>query len=298
MKLKQRAVWLFLLSAFCFPLCLRADITAIVYPGHVFTDGEDITVESLNLLGRPTIYVFGTLGGTNVSLGAGTVTGTALSDTVVDDLTTVFNGSTPRAIAVKYDNTTLGVVSSHLAVKSGGISHLQMALQAISSDRLVTNLLVDVAQTAPGTNDLLLFGDLSDHTNNKACTFDQLAQCVATNPAIVTAIATTTNAFVSSLVSLSAASLLNVAHGWTNTPLFVRAVLVCQTPNQGYVQGDEVDVQACHGGGDSQSFTYGANSTNVFLNLADTSISMGNKTSGARVTITAGDWEARVYARP
>lgn len=86
-------------------------LTTTVQPGYSFAPGERVTAEKLNKLGQPTVGVAGTVSGT-VGLAADSVTGTHLSSTVVDGITTEFNGSSPRAIKVK----TSGIKGDGLVV--------------------------------------------------------------------------------------------------------------------------------------------------------------------------------------
>ena len=90
----------------------------------------------------------------------------------------------------------------------------------------------------------------------------------------------------------------NVAHGFSNTPTFVRWVLVCKTNNFGYTVGDEVDVNSVING-QPWVFSNGASSTNVFLIMNGTGIpAFINKTNFNSVQFTLADWKAKCYARP
>lgn len=72
-------------------------LTVTVAPGYVFGPAEVPTINTLNLLGQPTIGISGTLDGTT-SLAAGTVTGILLADSVPDGITIGFNGAVPRQL--------------------------------------------------------------------------------------------------------------------------------------------------------------------------------------------------------
>jgi len=80
---------------------VKADLTAIVTPGYQFPlDGSVAPSYSLlNLLGSPTIAIYGTVGGSN-TLAAGSVTGVQLNSSVADAVTIGFNGNNPPGLQV------------------------------------------------------------------------------------------------------------------------------------------------------------------------------------------------------
>ncbi len=280
----------------------RGEITARVYPGYVFSDGEEITVDKMNQAATPTVEVTGTLGGTNVALGANTVTGTMLSDTVVDDITTEFNGSSPRAIKVKYDNTTLGVISSHLAVKDASISTAKLIDTSVTAGKLDTNWLADVTAATIATNDVLLIGlgGSAGHTNSRIATVQDLAKAVTNTPAFIHAVQlVTTNTFTSAEFSVgSVGAVADTPHGFAATPTKVYWVLVCKTTDAGYAVGDELDVAAFSGAGDTTPFSGGANAANIFLSCRSASLSVAAKGTGSGTAIVPADWRAKGYAAP
>jgi hypothetical protein len=111
--------------------------------------------------------------------------------------------------------------------------------------------------------------------------------------------------FVSTLYSLpgSGGVVANVAHGFTNTPSSVQWVLVNQTGEWGYLPGDEISVQNVlrSNGNKNPVFGSGANTTNVFLSLyysAGDGYDIVSKTNSSSQALTAGNWEAKCYARP
>ena len=76
-----------------------ADLTAVVTPGYQFPlDGSVAPAyDLLNLLGQPTIQIYGTIGGSN-TLAAGSVTGVQLNSSVADGVTVGFNGNNPPGL--------------------------------------------------------------------------------------------------------------------------------------------------------------------------------------------------------
>lgn len=93
----------------------NAQLTAVVSPGYQFAPGEVPSTATLNQLGQPSIAISGTVTGT-VGLGAKTVDGNNLKDSVVDNITTDYNASSPRAIEIKSG----GVMSNQLSAACAG----------------------------------------------------------------------------------------------------------------------------------------------------------------------------------
>lgn len=77
-----------------------ATLTATVTPGYQLSTGERPTTSTLNLLAQPSVLISGTVDG-STGLTPGSVYGNYLADSCVDDVTTYFNSSSPRAIAIK-----------------------------------------------------------------------------------------------------------------------------------------------------------------------------------------------------
>lgn len=114
----------------------RADLTAIVTPGYQFPlDGSVVPSYSLlNLLGQPTITIYGTIGGSN-TLAVGSVTGSQLSSSVADGLSIGFNANNPPS---------LQVLSSGLAgygLTNSGTSQLSVIVNPALTFQMVTNSL-------------------------------------------------------------------------------------------------------------------------------------------------------------
>jgi hypothetical protein len=106
------------------------------------------------------------------------------------------------------------------------------------------------------------------------------------------------NSFTSQEYALAAGVIANVAHSFSNSPSYVKWVLVCKTNNVGYRVGDEVDVNGVLSG-QPLVFANGANSTNVFLIMNNTgTFQIINKTNFVPATISLPSWKAKCYARP
>lgn len=106
--------------------------------------------------------------------------------------------------------------------------------------------------------------------------------------------------FVSSAVGIAGpGNLIDTAHNLAGTPQSVRAVLVCQTAEAGYSINDEIDIPGTgtltYGG---IIFTWGANSTNVFITKNNTyTLSSFNKSTAAGFNLTLANWKAKIYAQ-
>lgn len=300
-------VWAWILATLCgffYAGALYADITATVYPGYQFSPLERPTTQSLNALGMPTIVISGTLGGTNVALGAGTVTGTMLSGTVVDGVTVDFNGSTPRAIEVM----TEGIGTQQLARVdfagpiAGGLDtqvHLLfdgVTLLTNGAGQLFvafTNMGNTVFTNLPAaTNSLIGAGPNGTNQNIG----------LGTNFSIVNGQLRLTR-FISTNINLLAHNSFTIAvpHGLSNAPTVLRWVMVCTTAELGYSVGDEVDLSTVSDNGSGTGhWNVGANATNVFVVARNNNnIQLYNfTTQGTGTTITLGNWKLKCYAYP
>ncbi len=104
--------------------------------------------------------------------------------------------------------------------------------------------------------------------------------------------------FTSALSATLAAGLAtNWSHGMVSTPVSVRCVLVCQTAENGYSIGDELDAQDFKNNLNQRMINYGANSTNVFF-VVNSSVAgtILNKTTGSDASTTIGNYKIRIYA--
>jgi hypothetical protein len=254
------------------PLASQAELTATVYPGYSFASGERPTMETLNLLGRPIIVISGTLGGTNVALGAGTVSGTMLMDSVAG-AGLDWDGNSPRGLMIGVG----GVGLVHLASTNfgAGLTNTGTTIRVAFDTTLKTN-----AQGQLGVDPTTAFpqGTFSLSASNFI----------------------STNTFTSFTYSLPASSgtVMSTNHSLGRIPVFIRAVLVCSNADNGYLVGDEIDVSTVAGGGGNSSpyIIIGGNSTNVFA-YKYTADGLFAGPSGT-ATLTASKWNFKIYARP
>lgn len=249
-----------------------ADLTISISPGYQFTEGERPSVSTLNLLGTPSAQVTGTLGGTNVSLGANTVSGTMLFDSVAG-FGLGWDGGSPRGLYISSEAAGDGLGGGDGEALSNKVDNVRIILanDAITLS-VPTNTLV-----GGGESNLLSLGDgltIADGT------------LLLTN-------------FVSYEYPLSNGMSVNTNHSLGITPKIVNWVFVCKTNDAGYAPGDEVSVWSFYND-DSHRPTVsgGVNGTNVFMNAAYTAINVRRKDTGLDGGITATRWRAKCYARP
>jgi len=249
-----------------------AEITARVYPGYQFNESERPTVSTLNLLGTPTIEITGTLGGTNVALGAGTVSGTMLMDSVAGE-GLEYDGESPRGLRIAAAAAGLGLGGGGGAALSNKVDGVRLV---ITNDTITlsapTNTLV-----GGGASNLF---SLSSH-------FDTTNSVLALKQ------------FTSFEYTISSDVVLNTNHSLGVTPSQLRCVLVCKVDNAGYVIGDEVDAAGVFNSATGvPSFTWGGSATNVFLAAQFGTLAVKNKSNGSNADLTLNRWRAKVYARP
>lgn len=323
-----------LISLFCIFLLtdgpVLADLVATVQPGHTFATGERPTADTLNELGMPTITITGTVDG-STGLAAGSVTGTLLADSVPDGITIVWNGNTPRQLVVN----TPGLVDGKGGIVSAS-SYLALSLDPAYFG-LATNNLVHTNSTtgSPNTNWVTLAAGggtaiVKDGLNAPSNTLfiaggtNSTPMPLYLSPSYqivqqtnvlggVTNIGATFSPtlFTSGLYSVNSGKLADVAHGFSNAPVFVRWVMVCQASDAGYAIGDEVDVAAfvdvsyqfvsginVATSPVAEAFSWGANKTNVFISCIDTSSMRVDSKTGGQTSVTPNNWKLKCYARP
>jgi hypothetical protein len=266
-------------------------------------------VADLNALGTPSIQITGTLGGTNVALGAGTVSGTMLMDSVVDGVTINYNGSSPRGMQIPAsalgaglwggDGTLLRVAADQVTIKTNSSGQIQVS---------TTNLVDHYSITTNGAGALTLKGyanSIWGSTTNTAP--------VSTNVVIVpyfsvvdtgTNYSLVPNQFISTNITLMAqGTALTNAHGLGNTPALCHVVMVCITADSasGYKPGDEIPVDQWVNNSDSKrTFGWSCNSSNVVIRRDSGTLSVPRAGDGqfATVPTALANFKLKIYARP
>ncbi|MDE2100129.1 MAG: hypothetical protein KGL39_22935 [Patescibacteria group bacterium] len=288
-------------------LAVRADLTAIVTPGYQFpTDGSVApSYNLLNLLGQPTIQIFGTVGGSN-TLAAGSVTGNQLSSSVADGATIGFNSDSPPGLRVLaagiagdgllaqgttnlmlWADTNLfeletnspvgtnnGTVHNWLTIRSNAITGALLApgadVQAASLG-IKAGFIYSGGPWAVDTNDVVQTNAQETLLSNEFGVKTVATIYNTTNGAAVT---THTNnwptlsltKFTSGLVALTNNSTaIAVAHGLGVVPSRVRWVLVNQIGQDGYNSNDEVTASTVWEQASRTAVTISADATNAWL---------------------------------
>lgn len=95
--------------------------------------------------------------------------------------------------------------------------------------------------------------------------------------------------FLSTNQTITAGGLITVAHGLTGIPRLISLQLYCSTAEHGWSIGDVMYIDRLVGA------TY-ADTTNVYVRVLSTGISIVNKGTGAGATITAANWRMIVRA--
>lgn len=259
----------------------NAQLTATVHPGYTFAEGERPTVDTLNQLATPTIDITGTISGT-VGLTAQSVTGTHFANSVVDGVTTDFNGSTPRAIKVH----------------DAGIGATQVA----------TNLFLQGLSGGAGTQ-------VRVNVDTNGVTVNSSNNVCLAMPPLTNGCTLNTNGQLILVATNFIAALPNAGGGFTNahglgiTPGFVRAVLVFTNSgtvltSQGYQQGDEIALSAAadsNGTFFEPAFVCGADATSVWVKENNNvNLVVLNRLTGVASFINTSrtNWNVKVYVRP
>jgi hypothetical protein len=281
MNLRQMIAAMVVLLA----LPATAEITATVRPGHVFAEGERPTTATLNQAANPTVQITGTLGGTNVALGANTVSGTMLMDSVAGSNLT-WNASSPRGLVIANSGVDVGQIAASIAGNglaggAGTALSVTTAGNALSATNDALRIICPLGK--------LLGGDVNGFVTNVT---------VGTG-LFVSATTLSISNFTTAEYALGSGGLIaNTNHNMGATPAVVIWRLICKTADLGYEVGDEVDVASFYNSASLKpQFGSGANTTNLFLVEFSTSINVRRKDTGADDTITAGSWRAIGRAR-
>lgn len=132
-----------------------------------------------------------------------------------------------------------------------------------------------------GTNANNPFG--TNNTFSKVSVTNLFRSYVATNSPVFNSSAVTTN-----------------THGLAGKPQVVRVVMLCTNANNGYLIGDEVDVNDFHANGIYNPVTVSADATKIYLAYGQAGnawILHGSKADGTYgATITKSDWNLKIYA--
>lgn len=275
----------------------RGEITATVIPGYQLSPNERPTTALLNLMATPSVRITGTLGGTNVALGANTVSGTMLMDSVAGSNMT-YDGSSPRRLVIANSGVNVGQIAA--AVAGNGLSGGAGAALAVRVDTKTIQITNDVLTI--GTNDVSTIAIASGKLVGGASTGQGTAITVGNGLTLSSGTlivnATTVTNFVTAEYSLSSGAIANTNHGFGTVLTSARWVLICKTNDVSFTVGDEVDAQCFYESGSRPQFVTGSTSTNMFASLKSLAILVRRKDNGNEDSITAASWKLKGYARP
>ncbi len=279
------------------PAAALAQLTATVQPGYTFTAGERPTMATLNLLGQPTITIQGTVAG-STGLGAKSVTGDHLTDSVVDGVTLEYNTASPRAMRVKDAGITAAKLAAAVAgdgLTGGAGAPLSVVVDnesvKIGTNRVYVNAVPVTRLTIPAMK--LVWGDPISPANVLGIGAGlEVVEGDLTVP--------TESTFTSAELALPTDGATSATHGLGATPTRVRWVLACKTGELGYSAGDELELFSVRdSGGSGVHFNAGANATTVFIvGINSGNPQVLNKSTGVPAAITPANWKAKCYARP
>lgn len=191
--MKTIARKLFILaSGFWLLASAYADLSVTVAPGYTFGADEVPTIDNLNLLGLPTISVYGTIDGSN-GVAPNSLTGDQLVNGFPDGTTIEFNGGSPRSIRVKAGGIGTNELNpaAFLAPLVGGSNTLvQLQTNSLTLTYLKTNWADGTGiSTSVSTNAFIL---LATSSTNSVVTNTVVTGITLTN--LATAVASVTAA--------------------------------------------------------------------------------------------------------
>jgi len=245
-------------------------------------------------------------GGSNTFAGTSTFNGLAVFNggisfnsniTLANNLTV--NGTTTlNSVAALNGNITLGdsaadtlTVAATPTFNAPATFNGNVTIGNDATDTLAINAAFNPATETIAAGDFVLIQDVSDSNKIKKATTSSLQ--FATK-------------YVSAEFALptgNADNILNVAHGLGGRPDIAMAQLVCQVANNGYEVGDIINTYDCAGGQYSPAFSFGFNSSNIYLNRMTVSGLLvtwrnipGEEPTEVRIDLYPEHWKARVVA--
>jgi len=308
----------------------RGQLTAVVSPGYQFPlDGSvPPTYQLLNLLGQPTVTIYGTTAGSNF-ITPGSITGVSVADNFPDGVYLNWNSASPRQLtatpAAWAGWGTYGTSSN--VMLDVDTNYFQLATNSIGSTNSTTTPVLG-ATTFPrfwltltplsftDTNisptaaiqpfkTLLYSNMLPAGNSNDAGMMVGLSQSFQIVPGTNSHAGTNIvvpqlqmHTVTSPLYPLTSGNgqVASFAHGFSNAPVFIRWVLVCQTAQSGWLPGQEMTAPAeFHSQSTYYGYVWGGDSTNIYLTQAGVP-DLINLTNGTAGSLNTADWEAKCYA--
>jgi hypothetical protein len=284
-----------------------AELTATVQPGYQFSAGERPTVDTLNLLAKPSVSIAGTVSGT-VGLAAGTVTGTHLADSVVDNITLDYNGASPRAIEIMPGGVTSNQLGNFTVqgtnIAKGTITCTNVAEQGIRDTNILTGTITDT-QISPSaaikTSKLALTAGIGITISG-----DTISSSLTGGSGITIAggVISMSMGQSSQLMIPGYTSDLTVTHGLGAVPKMIRVVFVCTSATGPFGANDEVDMSTgtlstTTTGGTTPTgllpYAVSANGTTITLTALGNVWKLSAMGTSGSAQILTGSWKVRVY---
>ena len=201
---------------------------------------------------------------------------------------------------------TVSVLCDDVAWMQVGQNVIMSGTDSATSNPAVANFVVVSKNTATNTCVLEFLeytGDLA--TGNTILTGAGISPAGVQVQPVIPPAALYTLRFVSSEYAIATGTIIDVAHGLGGYPDSVRAALICQTSEFGYLNAagggaagaDQIDLGTAWN--NQTLFTYGATFTNVWLNFAanDPTITVNRKdTSVENTVLTKANWKVKLTA--
>ena len=300
---KQKAEMKTRLTILLFGLTLMgalAELSTVVTPGYTFSAGERLTLEKLNLLGRPVVFVTGTVDGSN-ALSAGSVFPVHLNSAVAGSnlvltasglvlanqgaganqlSTNAFGlgltGGAGTPVRTVVDTNTITWTGNALTVGTG-----------LSNVNVSANAAIDVSKLAWASNTVI--GGHAAGTNT---------HLTVTAPLAISGTSLVWQSYSNQTATgLGTGLVLNAAHGLPGAPQCVQAFVVCATADLDYAVGDILPATLVQDDAERPAIIYGGNSTNVFVTVRSGNWRIQNKGSADNINnMTKASWSIRVLA--
>jgi hypothetical protein len=231
-------------------------------------------------------------------LASGAVTSSKLASASVTSAAVAADAITSGAIVSQAVTTnkiaTLAVDTSRLA--DAAVTSDKLASTAVTNAKIASNAVTFSKIQAIATARLLGrttagSGDVEELSVGSGLSLAGGVLANAQTPAM-------TVSFTSSEQTVTAASLISVAHSLGTKPKSVMLKLICKTAEAGYAVNDEVLVcDASSNGGVSLGLcAYLDNTTHVNVRIASGGVVAGHKTTGVTTILTAANWRLVIMA--
>jgi hypothetical protein len=194
---------------------------------------------------------------------------------------------------------------ANAAATTAGIANRNAKIANEKSDTAVADATTASANATTALADAAAAQDDADAaqgTADGALAKAKAAQVTADNAASAATAVAATKFYTSAEFALVDGICINELHGFTAVPKFVRGVLVCQTDNNGYVAGDELDIAFVNNqdnDDDRNPFSLSCDDEKVCVvcdDITNNRIRSKATPSATAVLSTMVAWKVKVYA--